>query len=252
MKKITDLKTSNCGYGKAVGRVFAACLWGLLIAALPYASTVPAYPKQKIAPPLGEILARMNDSAKHLKTVSANIEYTNFTQAVNDKSTEYGQFFYRKDKNVEILLKFEKPDPKVILYRKNKAEIYLPKSNLVQEYDLEKQSGLVDQFLLLGFGTETGQLQKLYEIKLIGEEVLDGDTTAILELTPRKDSISEQLTKVQLWVSEESWIPIQQKFFKAGGDYLITRYTAVKVNRNLPSSTFESPGPSDAKRVKMS
>jgi len=251
MKKIADLKSSNCGQGKTAGRIIAACLWSLLAAALPYASTGPGYPKQKVPPPLGEILARMNDSAKHLKTVSANIEYTNFTQAVNDKSTEYGRFYYRKDKGTEIVLNFEKPDPKVILYKKNKAEIYLPKSNLVQEYDLEKQSGLVDQFLLLGFGTETGQLRKMYEIKLVGEEVLDGDTTAILELTPRKENISEQLTKVQLWVSEESWIPVQQKFFKAGGDYLITRYTAVKVNRKIPSSTFDSPGPSDAKRVKM-
>src|SRR5689334_17977127 len=105
MKKLIDLKSSNCGYGKAARRVFAACMWSLLVAALPFASTGPAYSKQKVAPPLGEILARMNDSAKRLKTVSANIEYTNFTQAVDDKSTEYGQFYYRKDKNTEILLK---------------------------------------------------------------------------------------------------------------------------------------------------
>ena len=52
------------------------------------------------------------------------------------------------------------------------------------------------------------------------EEELDGDTTAVLELTPRKEKIAAQLTKIQLWISEESWLPVQQKFFEPGGDYL--------------------------------
>ena len=226
------------------------CLFSMLALLLPCASGNPGFRKPKIAPPLGEILARMNDSAKRLKTVQANIEYTKVTVVVNDKSTEYGELFFEKN-NTQILLNFQKPDPKVILFKKNKAEIYLPKINQVQEYNLEKQSGLVEQFLLLGFGKETGDLQKSYTIKLNGEEVLEGDTTAILELTPRKENIAAQLAKVQLWISEESWIPIQQKFFEAGGDYLITRYTAVKVNRQLPSSTFRNPFPKDVKRVKM-
>jgi outer membrane lipoprotein-sorting protein len=237
--------------GRTTCRARAACVMAFVALVLPLDSANAGYRKPKVAPPLGEILARMNDSAKHLKTVSANIEYTKVTVVVNDKATEFGEFFFRKDKNIEILLNFQKPDPKVILYRKNKAEIYLPKSNQIQEYNLEKQSGLVDQFLSLGFGKETGDLQKAYFIKLNGEEILDGDTTAILELTPRKESIAAQLTKVQLWVSEESWIPVQQKVFEASGDYLLSRYTAVKVNRELPSSTFRIPAPSDAKRVKM-
>ena len=251
MSKIIKLKSPNCGFRKIGGPICAACLGGLLLAALPHAFANPAFRKPKVTPPLGEILAQMNNRAKTLKTVSANIEYTKVTVVVNDKSTEVGELFFSKDKSPEILLNFTKPDAKVILFKKNKAEIYLPKSNQVQEYNLEKQSGLVEQFLLLGFGTQTGELQKLYEIKLSGEEVLDGDTTAILELTPRRDSISAQLVKVQLWISEESWIPVQQKFFEAGGDYLFTRYTAVRVNRQLPPSTFQSLGPKGAKHVKM-
>ncbi len=252
MNPVAKLGNSECGFREAMFRLIVACALAILFVSLPFASASAGFRKQKVAPPLGEILARMNDAAKHLKTVSANIEYTKVTVVVDDKSTEYGELFFRKGKNTEILLNFHKPDPKVILFNKSKAEIYLPKSNQIQEYDLEKQSGLVEQFLLLGFGKETGDLQKSYQIKLLGEEVLDGDTTALIELTPRKESISAQLTKVQLWISEESWIPVQQKFFEAGGDYLITRYTAVKVNRELPPSTFRIPAPSDAKRVKMS
>ena len=104
---------------------------------------------------------------------------------------------------------------------------------------------------MLGFGTEISDLKKSYSIKLVGEEVLDGDTTAVLELTPLGEDIAAQLTKVQLWVSEESWIPAQQKFFESDGDYLIARYTSVKVDRQLPPSTFRISAPKDVKRVKM-
>jgi outer membrane lipoprotein-sorting protein len=207
--------------------------------------------KGKMPPDLTEILSRMNDSAKNLKTLSASLEYTKVTALVNDQSTETGQLFFRKMKGPEILIDIKKPENKTILFRKNRAEIYQPKINQIQEYNLEGKSNLVEQFFLLGFGTETGELRKTYEAKYLKEEELDGDTTAVLELTPRSESTLAQLLKVQLWVSEESWLPVQQKFFQPGGDYFLARYTAVKVNRQLPASTFRIKTPDDAKRVKM-
>ena len=221
----------------------------LAATALLVASSAPR--KGKMPPDLSEILSRMNDAAKNLKTVSANLEYTKVTALVNDKSTENGRLFFRKSKNPEIRIDITKPESKTILFKKNGAEIFLPKINQVQEYNLEGKSGLVEQFFLLGFGTETGELRKTYDVKYSAEEDLDGDTTAVLELTPLAASVKAQIEKVQLWVSEESWLPVQQKFFQPGGDYFLARYTAVKVNRRLPSSTFQIPGAKDAKRIKM-
>ncbi|MGH9453583.1 MAG: hypothetical protein ACRD2O_06390, partial [Terriglobia bacterium] len=100
------------------------------------------------------ILARMNDAAHRFKTLSANLEYTTVTVLVNDHSTEYGQIFFRKAKHPEVLIKFLRPDPKVVLFKRNRAEVYLPKINTVQEYDISKKADLLQQFLLLGFGTD--------------------------------------------------------------------------------------------------
>jgi outer membrane lipoprotein-sorting protein len=206
--------------------------------------------KRRLPPDLAEILSRMNETSKHLKTLSADLEYTKVTVLVDDKSTERGQIFYAKGKAPQMLIDFKAPDPKTILMKKSKAEIYLPKINQIDEYNLEKHSELVQQFLLLGFGTEAGELQKAYTVKLTGEEEIGGDTTAVLELTPRKESVAAQLAKVQLWISEESWLPVQQKFVEPSGDYLLTRYTGVNVNRQIPSSTFEIPAAEGAKRIK--
>jgi outer membrane lipoprotein-sorting protein len=200
---------------------------------------------------LDQIFSHMNESAKHLKTLSAELEYTKVTVLVNDFSTESGQMYFRNSKSPDILIDFKKPAPKVILFRKDKAEIYQPKINQVQEFDLSKHSGLIQQFLLLGFGTNPKELQKVYQVKYLKEVQLGGDTTVLLELTPREEKLAAQLSKIQLWISEESWLPVQQKFFEAGGDYSVAHYSSVKVNRNLPSSTFQLHTAKGAKRVKM-
>jgi len=200
---------------------------------------------------LTQILDQMNEASKRLKTVSANLEHTKFTQLVNDKSTESGQLYFRKGKTPEIRITIQKPDNKIYLFKNKKGEIYYPKINQIQEYNLGQNSELVQQFLLLGFGTDTNELKKAYKITYLREEDMEGDTTVLLELVPRKANTAAEIPKIQIWVSEESWLPAQQKFFQPGGDYLIAHYTGVKVNRPLPSSAFELGAPSSAKRVKM-
>jgi len=223
----------------------------LLTASAVFLVSAPSSKKIKVSHDMAEILSRMDESAKRLKTLSADLEYTKMTVLVNDKSSESGRLFFRNGKNPEILINIQKPDVKFILFKKNKAEIFNPKINQIQEYDLEQHSGLVQQFFLLGFGTETGELKKSYMIRYVTEEDLGGDTTVVLELLPRKEEIAAQLSKVHLWISEESWLPVQQKFFEASADYLLAHYTNVRVNRQLPSRIFEIPGSKDAKRVKM-
>lgn len=191
----------------------------------------------------------MNDAAKHLRTVEANLEYTTVTVLVNDRSTETGQFLMRNPKNPDILIQFTQPDPKTILFRHGEAEIYYPKLKRVEQYNLQRQSGLVQQFLLLGFGTDTPSLKAAYDVKLIGEEDLQGESTAVLELTPKRLEVQSQLSKIQLWVSEDSWLPAQQQFFEPSGDYLIAYYTDVKVNKPLAGSSFTIDAPG-AQRVK--
>lgn len=236
-----------------MNRAFRCRLGMILIAgvmALPCGAGFALPRKGKLPPALTEILSHMNESAKRLKTVSASLEYIKVTVVVDDKSTETGELLFRKGKSADILIEIKKPDAKTILFRKNQAEIFNPRINQIQEYDLEEKSSLVEQFFLLGFGTDADRLKKDYDLKLLKEENLDGDTTVVLELTPRSDQTRAQIGTITLWVSEESWLPVQQKFLQPGGDYFIARYTNVKVNRAIPSSAFQISAP-DAKRVKM-
>ncbi len=212
-----------------------------------------------LAPPAGarkhpgdltQILDQMKEASKNLKTVYAVLQYTKFTVLVNDTSTESGLFYFRKGKTPEIRLDIQKPDTKILLLKKNRGEFYLPKIKQIQEYDLSQKSDAMQQILLLGFGADPWDLKKSYDVKYLREEDLEGDTNVLLELVPRK-SASSQFTKIQMWISEESWLPTQQKFFQPDGDYLLVRYSSVKKNRDLANSIFELNAPSDAKIVKM-
>ena len=127
----------------------------------------------------------------------------------------------------------------------------MPKINRIQEYSVEQKSGLAEEFLLLGFGAETGDLRKSNDVRYIKEEELGGETTALLELTPRKQSLAAQLTKIEMWVSEDSWMPAPEQFFEPSGDYIITKYGNVIVNLILPSSTFEIHPAAGARVIKM-
>jgi len=200
---------------------------------------------------VNEVLFQMNEASKKLHTLSANLEYTKVTVLVDDKSTESGQLYFRHGKTPEIRIEMAKPESKIIIFKKNRGEIFMPKINEIQEYNLDQKSDLLQQFFLLGFGTDTNELKKSYDVNYLREEDLEDDTTAVLELTPRRGNVSAQISKIQIWVSEESWLPTQQKFFEAGGDYLVASYSGVRVNRLLPASTFELNAPDSAKRVRM-
>ena len=205
----------------------------------------------KIPLTVGDVLSHMDDAARRLKTISARLSYTTVTVLVNDRATQSGYLFFRKGRRPEVLVRFSKPETKVILFKKNRAEVYYPRINQIQEYDLEKRRDLLQQFLLLGFGTGSGKLEGTYHVRYLGEKTLGGTMTPVLELTPIPKDVAAQLSKVDLWISPQSWLPVQQEFFEASGDYLIASYSHMRINEPLGSSTFKIRAKHGAERVKM-
>jgi outer membrane lipoprotein-sorting protein len=187
-------------------------------------------------------LSMMDRSAQDFRSLTAAIEHVKYTAVVQDTSTETGVIWVRKDSKMRI--DFQSPDPRTILRNGDNLYIYTPKINRVEEYNIGKNRAMADQYLALGFGTRTGNLQKNYSVALNGEEELDGHRSAIIELTPRSDEVKRQISKIQMWLDESSWIPVQQKFFEAGsGDYFLSHYTKVMKNLQLGDGKFKPDWP---------
>src|SRR5450759_4893384 len=100
---------------------------------------------------LDNVLKQLDTEAREFHSLTADLERTKVTVVVNDKSTESGQIFVRRDDKMRIEL--TQPDPRTILRDGDDFFIYNPKIRRVEEYNLGKKKSVLDQFLLLGFGT---------------------------------------------------------------------------------------------------
>ena len=191
----------------------------------------------------------MDKSAQDFHTLTADIEHIKYTAVVKDTSTETGHIFVRRDEKMRI--EITKPDLRTILRTGDSLFIYNPKINRVEEYDLGKNRSLVDQYVRLGFGTKGEDIKKSFLVAVLGEEELDHKRTVMLELTPKSDQVRNQITKIQMWMDEASWLPIQQKFFEAGsGDYVLSHYTNVMKNLKINDAKFKQDWPKSVSRVK--
>jgi outer membrane lipoprotein-sorting protein len=198
---------------------------------------------------LESVLKQLDKEAQDFRSLTADVERTKVTVVVNDRSTETGQIFVRRDDKMRIDLK--QPDPRTILRDGDQFYIYNPKIRRVEEYDLGKKKSLVDQFLLLGFGTPGSELKKSYLVTLQGEEVLDSRKVLLLELTPKAEDVRQQISKIELWIDEANWLPAQQKFYETGsGDYFIIRYSNIARNVRIVDSVFKPRWPRGVTRVK--
>jgi len=198
---------------------------------------------------VANVLQMMDKSASDFRSLTADLENTKYTDVVKDTSIETGRIYVRRDQKMRI--EITKPDPRTILRTGDSLYMYTPKIKRVEEFDLGKNRAMVDQYVLLGFGTKSQNLEKSYDVKLTGEEQLDGRKTYLLELTPKSDDMRKKITKIQMWIDSASWLPAQQKFFEAGsGDYIQFHYSNVMKNLKISDSRFKQDWPKDASRVK--
>ncbi|PYU44367.1 MAG: hypothetical protein DMG56_12360 [Acidobacteria bacterium] len=195
------------------------------------------------------ILGMMDKSAQDFRTLTADIEHIKYTAVVKDTSTETGHIFVRRDEKMRI--EIAKPDLRTILRTGDSLFVYNPKINRVEEFDLGKNRSMVDQYVLLGFGTKSDNIRKSYLVSVVGEEELDHKKTVVLELTPKSEQIRNQIIKIQMWIDEASWLPIQQKFFEAGsGDYFLFHYINAMKNLKIGDGKFKQDWPKSVSRVK--
>jgi outer membrane lipoprotein-sorting protein len=198
---------------------------------------------------LDDLLKQLDTEAKSFHALSANVERTKVTVVVNDRSTETGQILVRGDD--KMLLELNSPDGRIILRDGGKLSVYNPKAKQVDEYDLGKHRALVDQFLLLGFGSSGNDLKKGYLVTLQGEQIIDKKKAFLLDLTPKSDKVREQFSKIQLWIDQATWLPVRQKFLETGsGDYLEINYTNIMRNPRIPDSRFKKLWPKGVTKIK--
>lgn len=199
---------------------------------------------------LRSVLSRINQAAVGFKSMTADVKRIYHTAVINDDTVDSGVLYLKRVRPHEyrMLVNLTQPDKRSVALEGHKAELYFPNIQTVQEYDLGKQKGLIDQFLLLGIGSTSRDLEAGYTIRDLGPETVAGQATTHVELTPKSKQVAQHLNKFELWVSDANGYPVQQKFLLPGGDYQMVTYTNVRINPDLPDSALKLHLPKNVKR----
>ena len=182
---------------------------------------------------LQAVYDRMDQASTRFKGLKADMKKVTHTDILNENSEDLGTIAVRVDKphNFQVLIDFKQPDAKTLSLAGTKLQVYYPKSNTVQELDLGKgHKAMVESFVLLGFGSNSKDIESAYTVRLLGAETVTGQKTEHLELIPKAKEVSEKFPKFELWISDQSGIAVQQKMYETGGkDYSVATYSNMQV-----------------------
>jgi outer membrane lipoprotein-sorting protein len=192
---------------------------------------------------LSAVLARMDQGAAGFHAMSANLTMVTHTAILDDNTTENGTIKMSKSKSsTEALIDFtSETNRRTLAFLDKTIQLYFPKLNLVQVYNLGRKANLLDQYLLLGFGTSGKDLTKGYDVQFAGTEQVTGQNTSKVVLTPKAAGVKEQLSKVEIWLPESSGYPVQQKFYNPSGNFRVATYTDFQLNPPLGAIKLNVP-----------
>lgn len=196
------------------------------------------------------VLARMSEVALTFKGMSSDVRMLTYTKVIDDSEEETGTLQMQRiaGKPTRALLKLAgKDDAHVVFLFDNMVRLYTPKLKLIKDYNVGKSSDLVDQFLLLGFGSSGKELTESYEINNAGTDKIAGQETTHFVLLPKSDKVKEKIAKVEMWIPVGKAYPVQQRFFEPNGNNRTTTYTNLTINPALKGNLDFKPPPGTKK-----
>lgn len=185
------------------------------------------------------VYGRMDQASAKFKGLKADMRKVSHTAVINEENVDVGTIVVRAPKphDLRMLIDIQKPDRKTVLISGTKVDMYLPKAGIVQEFDFGKHNrGQVEQFLLLGFGSNSKDLQNGYSVKLGGPDPVASEPATRIELIPKSKDLAAQFPKFELWISDQTGISVQQKVYEPDGSYSLATYTKMQLNVNIPES----------------
>jgi outer membrane lipoprotein-sorting protein len=188
---------------------------------------------------LQAVFNRMDQASVKFKGLKADMRKLAHTAVINEDSVDTGTIIVRlpKPHDFRVLIDFQLPDHYQLMIAGTKLQIYHPKQQTVQEIDLGKNhKAQVEEFLLMGFGSNSRDLNAGYTVTLGGPDAVAGEPATRIELIPKSKDIAKMYPKFELWISDQTGISIQQKMYEQGGDYSLATYTKMQTNINIPES----------------
>jgi outer membrane lipoprotein-sorting protein len=203
---------------------------------------------------LSAVFARMDQASPKFKGLRADMKKVSHTAVLNIDETDTGNIVVKvpKPHDFHMRIDIQSPDRKQVGINGTLVEMFYPKTNEVQDYNFGKgHKAEVEQFLRLGFGSNSKELQDAYTITYGGPEAVAGQPATRIVLVPKSKELASSFPKFELWISDATGISIQQKIYEQGGNYSIATYPNMKLDPNIPDSDVKLNLPKGVTRIPL-
>ena len=196
--------------------------------------------QQQEAPSLESVLKTMDAAAANFHTTQADFVWDQYQKVVDEHDLQKGTVYYRRaGKEIEMMAEIKEPDPKFVLYKDGKLQVYQPKIEQVIVYPTSGNRNEIESYLVLGFGGSGEDLKKSFDVSYAGEETVEGIATAKLQLIPKSEKFRNNISKILLWIDLSRGISVQQQFFQGQGDSRLAKYSSIQLKAKIGNDVFQ-------------
>jgi len=209
-------------------------------------------PKPDDSASLDAVLRKMNDVSANFRSAQAEFEWDYYQKVIDETvDVQVGTIYYRRaGKEIEMIANVKKagesastlkPEPKYVLFSEGKIRMYEPKIDRVTLYDLGKDKGDLESYVVLGFGGSGEDLRKTFDVTYQGTENIYGVNAAKLQLVPKSEGVRKYYNRMILWIDPDKGVSVQQQFFTPQGDYRLCKYPppSIKLNEKIDNDVFK-------------
>ena len=157
----------------------------------------------------------------------ADIHRVQRLEVIKEDTVETGKIAVRrpKPKDLRMLINMDPPNAKQALSLSNKVEVYYPKMNMVEEYELGKAARTEGSVVLLTFGSTSREMLKAVYCESGPSETVGGQKTTRLDLVPKDKKCQPPSLKYNCGFPMKPASDITAENRQAGGDYNQATYT---------------------------
>jgi outer membrane lipoprotein-sorting protein len=189
---------------------------------------------------LDAVLNSMDQAAANFHNAQADFVADQYQKVVDDHDIQKGTIYFRRQgDSVEMAADFSAPEKKYVLFSNGVVSYYQPNIDQVTQYSAGKNKADFESFLVLGFGGRGHDLAKSYDVNFGGMEQLQGVNAGKLELTPKSQKVLSMFNKITLWIDPARGVSVQQRFDEPSGDYRVTKYSNIQINKKISNDVFK-------------
>lgn len=201
---------------------------GLLALGIPDPPSLLAQKKKDL---FDEIYERGRPTEATLKTLTASFVETSTSTLLARPLVARGTVAVERPSR--IALDYTDPDARRVLIDGNLLLVSWPSRAIRQQQDIGAAQGRVQKYFV---GKSPEELRRHFTIA--AREATERPGIWHVDMVPTRKQLREGVTRIELWISQQTVLPVSMRLTFPNGDTKLMEFSDVKVNPALPADIF--------------